>query len=128
MVWLLAWPLQRLLKLADTPAEVASEARERPTDGSTVYLVNFVRAWAWGILGVAWTIPGLVVVNLVPGRTVRSVFFSGFGLLLTCVILSGLRAGLGERYGDRAVARRLLTPSSVDILIAALVAAMVGMS
>jgi hypothetical protein len=128
VVWLLAWPLHRILKLADSSAEIVAEARERPIDGLTVYLVNFVRTWAWGVLVVAWTVPGLVVVNLVPGRSVEHVVYSGVGLLLTCAILSGLRAGLGELYGDRAAARRLLTPSSVDLLIAALIAAMVAVA
>src|SRR5258706_12763350 len=57
VVWLMALPLRWITDEPEKPWPA------RPDDAESLHWVNYVRAWAWGMLTACWTVPWLVVVN-----------------------------------------------------------------
>ena len=125
-VWLTAWPIRRIWRW-NSSEEIRRDARRRPDDELSAHLVNVLRAWAWGIVGACWVVPTVVLVNLVRTPLTRDLVVFGFAVAMTNICLSGIRAGVGRRYGERIfagpgrVGRRLVTPSNLDLVFAVLV-------
>ncbi len=108
VVALMAYPLSRVFRFADSSAELRADASRRADEPVQAHLVHVYRAYAWSLVAVCWLVPALVLENIIrevygPAAVDRLFAVVMFVLVFSIAnaLLSAGRGVVARRWADR---------------------------